>query len=439
MRRAALLAVLAFLVFPAGASGHASLDSSTPDFRQRLDRAPTRVVLRFSQVVEPIPNGIVVRDTDGRVVSQAAQLGPDRRSLIATLRPLGPGAFAVRWQTLSVSDGHVVSGLYTFGVRANAPPPTEAVGATGPGVVEKLVRWLAYLGLAIVSGCLALRLLALPRVLPERLDQAFFALIGVATFLTLDAGIAALLLRADAALQLPIERFMYADLSPFAGGTRFGVAWVWMTLGGALIAGLITLAWLTRSRLPLWPALAVSLALASGFSLSGHSASEPNSTALTIVVDWVHVAGAAIWIGGLIGLAVIGWRLDRDSRNNAFLRFSRLASVLVGVVVVAGVYLGVLRLPAVNDLWATQYGRVLLVKVVLVVAALTWGAAHHFLVRPRLERGLTIPGGRIGRSLIGESLVGVTVLLAAAFLVNTAPPSKSEQALTALTASRATR
>lgn len=423
MTRALLLAAIVALAAPAVASAHASLQSATPDFRQRVERSPERVVLRFSQVIETIPNGIVVRDEDGRTVSRRARLGADRRSLTAELLPLARGAYAVRWQTLSVSDGHIVSGLYTFGVGVNAPPPTEAVGASGPSALEKLVRWLAYLGLAVLTGGLAFRLLALPRVLPERIDQAFFALVGAATIVTINAGVVALLLRADAALQLPFDRFLYADLSPFAGGTRFGMAWVWMTLGCALVGCLLTLAWLGRSRGPLWPALAISLALAAGFSLSGHSASEPNSSPLSVTADWIHIAAASIWIGGLVTLATIGWRLDRPERNVAFLRFSRIATLLVGVVLVAGVYLGLLRLQALPDLWSTDYGQVLLVKIALVVLALTWGAAHHFLVRPRLERGEPV-GGRVGRSLMGESLVGVAVLLVAALLVNTAPPEE---------------
>lgn len=426
MRRALLVVLvsLAALAAPAGAWAHASLSSATPDFRQRLDASPARVVLRFSQVVEPITNGIVVRDQAGRLVSLAAELGSDRRSLIATLRPLARGAYAVRWQTLSVSDGHIVSGLYTFGVGVAAPPPTEAVGAGGPSTVEKLVRWLAYLGLAVLAGGLALRLLALPRTLPERLDQAFFALVGAAALVAVDAGIAALLLRADAALQLPFDRFLYADLSPFVGGTRFGIAWVWMTLGCVLAGALIALAWLRRSRAPLWPAFAISLALASGFSASGHSASEPNSSLLTVTADWVHIGAASIWIGGLLMLALIGWRLERPARRSAFLRFSALATVLVAVVVVAGVYLSLLRLTSLSELWSTAYGRALLVKLALVALALAWGAAHRFLVRPRLEQGREPPAGRVGRSLIGESLVGVAVLLAAAVLVNTAPPAE---------------
>ena len=431
MRPALALAALLALAFPAGASAHASLSTSSPDFRERLGASPARIVLRFSQVVASIPDGIVVRDADGGVVSGPAKLGSDRRSLVAPLARLAEGPYAVRWQTLSVSDGHIVSGLYTFGVGVAAPPPTEAVGARGPSAVEKLVRWCSYLGLAVLIGGLAFRLLVLPRTLPERLDQTFYALVGGAVLVTLDAGVAGLLLRADAALQLPFDRFLYADLSPFAGGTRFGVAWAWMTLGSALVAALLTFAWLRRVRWALWPALALALALASGFSLSGHSASEPNSSVVSVVADWVHIGAASVWIGGVVMLALVGWRLGRRERSEVFLRFSRLATVLVAVVLLAGVYLGLLRLSAVSDLWTTGYGRVLLLKLALVALALAWGAVHHVLVRPRLERGAEPPTGRVGRSLVGESLVGVAVLLVAAMLVQTPPPR--EQPATAST------
>ena len=63
----------------------------------------------------------------------------------------------------------------------------------------------------------------------------------------------------------------------------------------------------------------------------------------------------------------------------------------------------------------------LLLKVGIVCVALAWGGAHHFLVRPRLERG-EAPGGVVGRSLLGESAVAMTVLLVAAVLVNGSPP-----------------
>jgi putative copper export protein len=58
-----------------------------------------------------------------------------------------------------------------------------------------------------------------------------------------------------------------------------------------------------------------------------------------------------------------------------------------------------------------------------VCVALLWGAFHHFVVRPALERADTGFLSRIGRSLIGESMVGVAVLLVAAILVDSKPPA----------------
>lgn len=115
------------------------------------------------------------------------------------------------------------------------------------------------------------------------------------------------------------------------------------------------------------------------------------------------------------------WPLAPELRRSAFLRFSHVATVLVAVLVLAGTYLGVLRLPELADLWGTAYGRTLLVKLALVSVALAWGATHHFVVRPRLERGGAPAGLR--RSQLGESTVAVAVLLVAAVLVNSPPPS----------------
>src|SRR5262249_14160677 len=130
------------------------------------------------------------------------------------------------------------------------------------------------------------------------------------------------------------------------------------------------------------------------------------------LADWVHLSAATLWAGGVVMLAVAVWPTAPELRGAAFLRFARLAPVLIGLLLAAGVYLSVLRLPHVSDLWTTGYGHVLLVKLSLVALALLWGAAHHFLVAPRLERGES--GGSYGRSLLGETAVAMSILLAAA-------------------------
>jgi putative copper export protein len=86
------------------------------------------------------------------------------------------------------------------------------------------------------------------------------------------------------------------------------------------------------------------------------------------------------------------------------------------------------RVPHLRDLWTQRYGVVLLVKLCLVAAAVAWGGVHHFLVRPRLDSASPGTLGRLGRSLAGESLVGVAVLLAAAILVDSKPPPQPSSA-----------
>jgi putative copper export protein len=235
-------------------------------------------------------------------------------------------------------------------------------------------------------------------------------------------------------LQLPLSTFLYGDLRPIVG-TPVGTAWVAMTLAFVLVIALIFFSWLTERPSLLWPAFAIAVAFASGYSLSGHSAAEPNASRWSQLADWAHLTAASLWAGGLVMLLVLCLSARELSRR-AFADFARFAPVLIALLVAAGGYLSFLRLPEPAALWTTSYGQVLMVKLGLVALALTWGAVHHFVVEPRLDR----PGvvARLPRSLAGEAAVGMAVLLVAAILVNTAPPrSRPSPATTPAAASPA--
>jgi copper transport protein len=418
------LAAVATLALPAAAWAHASLESASPSFRQRLETAPRAVVLRFDQAVKALPNSIVVYSASGKVLSGTATNGSDGHVVRVPLRSLSRGAYTIRWHALS-GDGHVVSGVYTFGVRFAAPPPTEAYGASGPTRSEHVVRWLYFLALSLLVGGLAFRLLVLRGPVPPALERRFYAVAGLGLVGVLEVGIVAFLLRAEDALQLPFGRLLYGDLSPIAGGTRFGTAFIAMTLGYAAVGALVFLGWLTGRRAFLWTAFVLAAGFASGLSLSGHSAVDAGSSWLSQTADWVHLTAASLWVGGLIQLAFVVWPTAPELRRPAFFAFARLAPVLIAVLVGAGVYLSILRLPELSDLWSAGYGRVLLVKLALVGLALAWGGAHHFLVRPRLVAG---GGGRVRTSLLGEGAVAMSVLLAAAVLVDSRPPPQPTKA-----------
>lgn len=422
MRRVLAMVVLVALATPGVASAHARLTQTLPTFKQRVESAPAQVVLRFDQRVTALPGSIRVYSAGGKLVSGPAHNAGDTRRVVASLPRLPRGAYTIRWNAIS-SDGHVISGVYTFGVRVAAPAPTEAYGAGGPTRAEHLVRWAYFLALALLVGGLGFRLLVLRGPLPARAERRFWWVTGVGAVAVLEVGIAAFVLRAEDALQLPFVDLLYGDLSPIAGGTRFGTAFIAMTLGFALVAALLFLAWLTERRALLWAAFFVGLGFASGLSLSGHSAADAGSGRLSVLADWVHLSAACLWAGGLVQLAFVVWPGAPELRRQAFLGFARLAPVLIGLVISAGLYLSILRLPHLSDLWREHYGHVLLVKLALVALALTWGAVHHFVAGPALERGDEGILSRLPRSLVGESAVAVAVLLAAAVLVDSKPPS----------------
>jgi copper transport protein len=423
VRKLLAVALLA-LALPAAASAHATLVRTDPVYGKRIERSPSLVRLYFDQSVDVLPNAIHVYDAKGRLLSGRTRVSTDKRTIVAPVSRLPRGGYTVRWRAVS-ADGHVVSGVFTFGVRMRAPPATEAFGAGGPTTAEHLVRWLYFIALALLAGGLGFRLLIVRGPLGKAGQRRFYQLLGVGVIGALEVGIVAFLLRAEDALQLPFVNFLYGDLSPLAK-TRFGYAFVAMTLGYALVAALVFLAWLSDREWLLWPAFLLALGFASGLSLSGHSAADAGSSSLSELADWLHLSAASLWVGGLVQLAFVIWPLEPGLRRQAFLRFSRLATVLIVVLLGAGTYLSVLRLPHLADLWNESYGQVLLVKLGLVSLALAWGGVHHFLVRPKLERGAPLFAG-LPRSLMGESAVGMAILLAAAVLVDSKPPPQPVQ------------
>ena len=138
--------VLAALAFPAAASAHATLQSTTPRFGTELQRSPGVIRLHFDQSVKILPGQIQVLNGVGRNFAYGAHaVGTDA---VASVRPLKLGAYTVRWQAVS-ADSHVVSGVWTFGVRVPAPSVNDAYGAGGPTDIEHFVRWLWFLGIAL--------------------------------------------------------------------------------------------------------------------------------------------------------------------------------------------------------------------------------------------------------------------------------------------------
>jgi copper transport protein len=168
-------------------------------------------------------------------------------------------------------------------------------------------------------------------------------------------------------------------------------------------------------------------------AVAGH-ANTTSPRALALTLDWVHLAAASVWIGGLAGLLVL-WQSIGDVLRVPALglvipRFSRTALFSVLLLVGAGTGSAVLHLPTVASLWQTSYGQALLVKIGLVCAALLLASGNLIRTTPRLAAYRTRPDLARGATVLLRRLVsGETILVwgavfAAAVLSSLAPPSK---------------
>ena len=199
------------------------------------------------------------------------------------------------------------------------------------------------------------------------------------------------------------------------------------------------------------------LALLMTVTLTGHAVSG-DLVPLAVVTDLVHLAGVSVWLGGLVLLvAAVLWPSARgpaagevgevaggdiDARLAVVDRFSQVAFVAVVAIVVSGVVQGWRQVGGYDALTGTTYGRLLLVKVVLVAGMLVAAAFSRSWVRQRAGAGAAAgavalspgpgavaasPEGPSGRlrvlrwSVAAEVGIAVLVLAVTALLVNAVP------------------
>jgi len=125
-RRLVLVVVMAFSVglllaglAPAENVLHLMLEKSAPEADQVVSKAPTKIVLEFSEEPELAVSRIAVKGAHGDAkLTDVARSEEDETILWASFEaPLTDGAYTVTWMTSS-SDGHPVRGEFSFTVRA---------------------------------------------------------------------------------------------------------------------------------------------------------------------------------------------------------------------------------------------------------------------------------------------------------------------------------
>jgi putative copper resistance protein D len=201
-------------------------------------------------------------------------------------------------------------------------------------------------------------------------------------------------------------------------GADFAVAG--LTLAGA---GLVC-AWVVRA--PLRGAASLSLgALAVAVLLAqvatSHAMSRLDGRAPLAVADVLHMAGAAVWVGGIpyFLLALRGTSTGMAWRRIGK-RFSLMAMASVAILLAGGLVMAVIYVGSLDGLYGTAYGVMVGTKAGLLSGLLFLGGMN-FLVVERLRRDPDASILRLKRFAEVEVGIGLTVLFAAASLTSQPP------------------
>jgi copper resistance protein C len=113
------LIVMASLILPGSAYAHAILVKAQPEKDSTVNEAPKQIDIWFNDKVGSEYKALAVIDSNGNRVDNkdVDQELFDKSHMFATVKPLTPGTYTVRYRVVSI-DTHIVTGKYQFSVKA---------------------------------------------------------------------------------------------------------------------------------------------------------------------------------------------------------------------------------------------------------------------------------------------------------------------------------
>jgi copper transport protein len=409
-------ALVVAVAMPHPASAHALAQSSSPADGSTVQQPPSVVSVTFGETPDPRLSTLAVLGSSGQSFNAGpVQVAPgDALTLQVPVKPLPRGVYTVSWRTVSAVDGHYAAGSLVFGV--GVAPTGAGAGATSvssggappPSALAVAARWCLFAGLVLLVGAALVSLLLLGGVVPSRLvalGAGAWVLVAFGTYGVAEG-------------QRSAAGMAWADVF----GTSLGNQLVGRIVPAA-VAGVAVLAavmlW-RRAALWRWALVAAGLAAIGGMwadAASSHAAGQSPAW-LNLLLQWLHVVAVGVWIGGLAALLLCLRGLDGERRGAAVRRMSSAAAVALAVVVATGIVRSVVEVQSWYALGATAFGRLVILKLVLVFVLALLGAVNRW--RNVAHAVAAVRGLRVVAST--EVVVGAAALLVAAALVNVAPP-----------------
>jgi copper resistance protein D len=293
----------------------------------------------------------------------------------------------------------VAAGALVFEVIVAAPAFAIAAGITEPAVKRWRKRWTwliwASLAVAALSGAIWLVLLA---------GDIYAAPIA--------------------------EVWRDGGIWTVATETRFGEVSLARLAAAALLAAALPITTRKPARSP-WRAGALVLALIIliGPAWTGHAGATPGVAGeFPLAADALHLLAAGAWLGGLLPLAMLLAIAGQQKEQRwatvtatVVQRFSVVGVISVGTLLASGIANSCYQVGTLNNLFATAYGQLVLIKIALFAAMIALACVNRFYLTPRLASAGAVR--RLRHTTLAETGLGFAAVAVVGFLGAMAPAS----------------
>lgn len=295
----------------------------------------------------------------------------------------------------------------------------DAPLAIDPGPLVRyglpIAKLTATLGAAGALGGLLLALIALSPERPEFARALDVAAASAAVWTVAAAAAGFFTFMSIYVEPLSLDERFGSLLAAYFSSTEFGQAW----LATILMAAVVTvLAFAVRSPALLAVVAVIAAATLWPIAQTGHTGGTADHDA-TVTAVYLHSVFAAVWVGGLLTIAILQPVLD-DRLAVVLRRYSTIALIAFIVVASSGLVSAQLRVGGIEGL-ASPYGLLVIAKVVALIALGGFGVAYRLRLIDRVEKHVR-PRSAFWVLVVAElALMGAASGLATA-LARTATP-----------------
>ena len=269
----------------------------------------------------------------------------------------------------------------------------------------------------------------------EGLRRRLVALVAVSLIVAALSAAAWLVLLAADIYDAPVgEVCINGDAWRVASQTRFGE----VLLGRLGLAVALALTLFVAGTAPLQrPLKSVAVILAAAFLIApawtGHAGATPGRGGdFLLGADALHLLAAGAWVGGLIPLALLLAAARRATEPEwtsvtaaAVRRFSWLGIACVGSLVATALVNAWYDVGTFGALIATDYGRLVLLKLGLFAAMVALASINRFRLTPRLAAAG--PARALQCNTVAEAVLGFAAVAVVGFFGAMAPASHAHE------------